>query len=93
MDKTIEVILVATVVLVTGLAVLVIFQGQAFGFDDFLGNQSNDAQCTLIESQARQKADCESGTWKSREPADLKQEYQKKCPNEGSLTVAKACNG
>lgn len=50
MDKTIEIVVVAMVVLVTGLIVLYLVQGQTEGFGDFLGEQKTGAECDLAKT-------------------------------------------
>lgn len=57
MDKTIEVVVVAMVVLVAATVVLFLFQDQTDSFGDFLGNQQSGAQCELWSTQLK-NSDC-----------------------------------
>lgn len=58
MDKTIEVVIVAMVVLIAATIVLFLVQDQTSSFDGFLNNQQDNAQCGLSKTQYRQACDC-----------------------------------
>ncbi len=51
MDKTIEIVLVATVVIMTGAAVMYLFSGQIGEFDESASTESNAAQCQTIKTR------------------------------------------
>jgi type II secretory pathway pseudopilin PulG len=51
MDKTIEIVVVAMVVLVAATVVLFLFQDQTDSFGSFLDSQQNGAQCQLLKTQ------------------------------------------
>ncbi len=51
MDKTIELVLVAMVTLITALVIVYMVQGEASGFGDFLDSQSGDAECQLAKEK------------------------------------------
>lgn len=50
MDKTIEVVMVATVVVVTAGIVLYLVSDGASGFGEFLEEQGSSAECSLLET-------------------------------------------
>ena len=52
MDKTIEIVLVATVVIMTGAAVMYLFSGQIGEFDESASNEANVAECQTIKTRA-----------------------------------------
>ncbi|MFB6207889.1 MAG: hypothetical protein ABEJ69_00920 [Candidatus Nanohaloarchaea archaeon] len=91
MDKTIEIILVATVVMVTALGVLFIFQGKAMSFDDFLGNQSSSAQCELLQTKYKQAGGCTTPV--PTEAQNIKDRFQAdnglNCDKSGETVDAK----
>lgn len=60
MDKTIEIIVVAMVALVTGLVILYLANGQADGFGTFADNQQQNAQCDYYEERISRT--CQSNT-------------------------------
>ena len=47
MDKLLEIVLAAVVISVTGMALLFVVNGQTGSFTDFMGNQSQGAQCDI----------------------------------------------
>lgn len=49
MDKTVEIVVVAMVALVTGVVILYLATGQAEGFGSFADNQQQNAQCDYWE--------------------------------------------
>lgn len=51
MDKTVEIVVVAMVALVTGLAVLYLATGQAEGFGGFADDRTQSAQCDYFEER------------------------------------------
>lgn len=51
MDKTIEVIVVAMVALVTGIAILYLATGQAEGFDGWAEDRQQGVQCDYIRGE------------------------------------------
>jgi hypothetical protein len=51
MDKTLEVILVATVLVVAAVILVGLLQGQAGSFGGFAENQTNTASCGVAKSQ------------------------------------------
>lgn len=91
MDKTIEVILVATVVLVTALAVLFIFQGRAFGFDSFLDNQSQGAECGLLKTQYQQACSCSESPPETDKASEIKSDARSKSCDWSTLPQNYAC--
>lgn len=63
MDKTIEVVLVAVVVIATAAIMLFIVSGQSGTFSDFISNSISDANDTLEDTQNGQDdQDEETGT-------------------------------
>lgn len=53
MDKTIEIVVVAMVVLVAATVVLFLFQDQTDSFGSFLDSQQSGAQCQLLKTQGK----------------------------------------
>jgi len=51
MDKVIEIVMVATVLLISAAVVLTMLNSEAEGFSDFLGEQSDSAKCDLWATQ------------------------------------------
>ena len=51
MDKTIEIVIVATVVIMTALAVMFMVSGQAGDFGDWTNNGEDQASCSLQKTQ------------------------------------------
>lgn len=51
MDKTIEVVLVAVVVIATAAIMLFIFSGESGSFSDFISNSISDANDTLEDTR------------------------------------------
>lgn len=62
MDKTIEIVLVATVVLATAAIVLFLTNDKAKDFSSFLDGQSSEAECDLMLSQAKSQVKCDDGS-------------------------------
>ena len=58
MDKTIEILLVAVVVIATAAIMLFIFTGESSNFSDFVSNAINGSEEDL--SEARSDVNCES---------------------------------
>jgi hypothetical protein len=69
MDKTIEIVLVATVIIMTGAAVMFLFSGEAGHFDDVMGDQGDSAQCDLYKTQYK-NADCDPSQVSMDQPSD-----------------------
>ncbi|MFB6213290.1 MAG: hypothetical protein ABEJ07_01885 [Candidatus Nanohaloarchaea archaeon] len=57
MELSVQLILVATVAIITGTIVVFMVQGQSSDIGDFLGSQTDSAQCNLLKSQARSAAE------------------------------------
>lgn len=90
MEKTIEILLVATVVLMTAVVVIFMLQGRVGSFDDFLQGQSEDAQCSIGETKFKNTAECDEGIIQNaQEAGDVRQEYSNSC-NTAEWT---ACEG
>jgi len=51
MDKTIEVLVVAVIAVITSVVVIALLTGQTGTFEDFLGGQSEGAECQLAQTQ------------------------------------------
>jgi hypothetical protein len=51
MDKTIEIVIVATVVIMTALAVMFMVSGQAGDFGDWTNDTQTEASCSLQKTQ------------------------------------------
>ena len=74
MDKTIEVVLVAVVVIATAAIMLFIFTGESGTFSNFISNSISDSNDTLNEAQ---DTDCSSlGSAACRTSPDCSYESQ-----------------
>lgn len=51
MDKTIEIVIIATVVIMTALSVMFMVSGQAGDFGQWTNNTQTDASCSLLQTQ------------------------------------------
>lgn len=60
MDKTLEVILVAVVLVVSAVIVVGLLQGRASGLGGFADNKTSSASCGLATSNFRTAVDCSS---------------------------------
>ena len=55
MDKTLEVVLVATVLVVASVVVISMLQSQSNSFNQFAGDQENQASCGIAEARAERQ--------------------------------------
>lgn len=60
MDKTLEIIIAATVILLTALTVMFMVGGQSGDFNNWLNNTQGDAECSLKQTQYENACDCDS---------------------------------
>jgi len=51
MDKVIEIVMVATVLLITAAVALTMLNSEAEGFSEFLGGQTDNAKCDIWATQ------------------------------------------
>jgi len=51
MDKTLEIIIAATVILLTALTVMFMVGGQSESFNDWMNNTQGDAECSLLKTE------------------------------------------
>lgn len=51
MDKTVEIIIAATVILLTALTVMFMVGGQSESFNDWMNNTQGDAECSLLKTE------------------------------------------
>lgn len=58
MDKTIEIIIAATVIIMTALTVMFMVGGQSGDFADWLNNTQGDADCSLKKTNYENACDC-----------------------------------
>jgi len=66
MDKTVEIMLVAVVSIIVALIAVSLVQGQATGFNDFTGGQTEGAECSVWQTRID---NCEATT--SNVPSDV----------------------
>ncbi|MFB6241984.1 MAG: hypothetical protein ABEJ36_04230 [Candidatus Nanosalina sp.] len=85
MDKTLEVILVAVVLVVAAVIVVGLLQGRAGTFGTFADNQTSSANCGLAESQL--SLDCPN--IQSSNPTY--QKYKPQCWSSPSDAESLAC--
>ena len=55
MDKTLEVVLVATVLVVASVVVISMLQSQSNSFNQFAGEQESSASCGIAQSKAERQ--------------------------------------
>ncbi|MFT4892303.1 MAG: hypothetical protein ACI8Z7_000070 [Candidatus Nanohaloarchaea archaeon] len=84
MDKTIEVIVVAMVALVTGIAMLYLATGQAEGFGGFADSQQQGAQCSYYEERISRSCPEEAESLESQAPEECK-------PIQATARTAREC--
>ena len=60
MDKTLEIIIAATVILLTALTVMFMVGGQSESFNDWMNNTKGDAECSLKKTQYENACNCGS---------------------------------
>lgn len=70
MDRVLSLILVASVLTMTGLVVITLTSGSLTGFNDSLDNQEKTTTCNFQVSQAK-----DEGNWDNVEETCLKSEY------------------
>ena len=58
MDKTLEIIIAATVILLTALTVIFMVGGQSGDFNDWMNNTQGDAECSLKQTQYENACSC-----------------------------------
>ena len=66
MEKTIEIIIAAAVFVLVGSVLSFMISGQSGDFMDFVGNESEGAQCGLWETQYKNQGCPSSGDLKSK---------------------------
>jgi hypothetical protein len=86
MDKTVEIVVVAMVALVTGVAILYLATGQAEGFDGFADGQQQSAQCEYYEERISRSCPEEAESLRSEAPDECKpiQATAEDCPQGDS---------
>jgi len=85
LDKLLEIVLAAVVISVTGMALLFVVNGQTGSFTDFMGNQSQGAQCDL------QKTKWESAVCGSGNPSDVIDNTPEDCNPENWNSASVTC--
>ena len=70
MDKTIEVLVVAVIAVIAAVIIIALLTGQTDVFDEFVGGQSQDAECRLAQTQYEngeitesEAGDCYEDSW------------------------------
>jgi hypothetical protein len=86
LDKTIEVVVVAMVALVAGVAMLYLATGQAEGFEGFADNQRQSAECNYYEERISRSCQSEADSLRSQAPeeCDLSGVSARECGGEDS---------
>jgi hypothetical protein len=82
MDKTLEVILVATVLVVAAVILVGLLQGRAGNFGQFADNQTSSASCGISQSQFASAIDCDSSDTSSIKPKraeEMRMENKQDC--------------
>ncbi len=80
MDKTVEVIVVAALVMVVALILVYLVQGQSGVFGDILGDQSKGASCKVEWNKYKAAVDCSSSPPSdTSESTSIKNDHQSEC--------------
>lgn len=74
MDKTVEIIIAATVILLTALTVMFMVGGQSESFNDWMNNTQGDAECSLKKTQYENACNCGSQSPSNQEAQQLRSE-------------------
>ncbi|WP_414837888.1 hypothetical protein ACK3SF_00580 [Candidatus Nanosalina sp. VS9-1] len=91
MDKTLEIVLVATTLVVASVVVVSMLQGQSSSFGDFSEGQTSSASCGLGYQQWQQSIDCGGGSADTTSRSDeLESEYDD-CEWTDSPSASEAC--
>jgi hypothetical protein len=86
LDKTIEVVVVAMVALVAGVAMLYLATGQAEGFEGFADNQRQSAECNYYEERISRSCPEEADSLRNQAPEECK-------PIQATARTASECGG
>jgi len=62
MDKTIEIVVVAMVILLAATVLLFLFQDRADSFGGFLSDQQENAECKVLETRLKNSCNCQDPT-------------------------------
>lgn len=74
MDKTLEIIIAATVILLTALTVMFMVGGQSESFNDWMNNTQGDAECSLKQTQYENACDCSADAATNPKAQEIKSE-------------------
>ena len=80
MDKTLEVVLVATVLVVASVVVISMIQSQSNSFSQFSGEQESSATCSIAEAKAERQCSDQTAV------NNLASEYSSECTWASSLS-------
>ena len=85
MDKTLEVVLVATVLVVASVIVISMLQSQSNSFNQFAGEQESSASCGIAQARAERQCPDESAV------DELLMEYSGQCSWATSTNCESVC--
>jgi len=79
MDKTLEIIIAATVILLTAVTVMFMVGGQSGDFADWMNNTQKDADCSLQRTNFENACDCGSDAPGNAESQQIRAEAASSC--------------
>ncbi len=79
MDKTLEIILVATTLIVASVIVISLLQGQSDGFGGFADEQTESASCGIGYEQWTNSIECDGGSGETTERTDELEDRYSDC--------------
>ncbi|AOV95399.1 hypothetical protein AQV86_05795 [Nanohaloarchaea archaeon SG9] len=93
MDKTLEIIIAATVILLTAGLIMFMVSGQSGDFQSWLNNTQGDAECSLKKTQYENACDCGSDNPGNQEAQNIKSNVQNQCDWTDQINDCEAaCN-
>ena len=60
MDKTLEIVIAVTVLLMTAVSVMFMVSDRAGGFNEWANNSQQGAQCDLLKAEFQNACDCDN---------------------------------
>lgn len=78
MDRTLEIVLAAIVISVTGMALLFVLNGQSGDFTDFLDQESSDANCDLQWQKYQNAVKCPEAE-EGQDGTSIREDYSSQC--------------
>lgn len=97
MDKALEIIMVAVILIIASVVIITLLQGQSGNFGDFSRNRTDAGDCGLGQLRFERQISCDDSSTGSISPGganSLRSTYSSKCEWAASKTKAynSACN-